>query len=102
MEITGKLVKVLDTETGVSKAGKEWTRKSFVIDTGAKYNPEVCFGLFGDDKVAMVDSCNLGDELTVSFNLSSREFKGRYYTQADAWKIEASAVVTEEETDLPF
>ncbi len=100
MNVTGKLVKVLDTETGVSKAGKEWMRKSFVIDTGAKYNPEICFGLFGDDKVAMIDSCSLGDELTISFNLSSREFKGRYYTQADAWKIEAAVV--EQEDNSPF
>jgi len=45
LAITGKLVKALDVESGTSKAGKEWKKQSFVIDTGAQYNPEVCFSL---------------------------------------------------------
>ena len=40
LAITGKLVKALDVESGTSKAGKEWKKQSFVIDTGAQYNPE--------------------------------------------------------------
>ena len=34
MEVTGKLVKKLELETGTSKAGKEWQKQSIVIDTG--------------------------------------------------------------------
>ena len=58
LAITGKLVKALDEESGTSKAGKEWKKQSFVIDTGAQFNPEVCFSLFGEDKIAMLQGIN--------------------------------------------
>ena len=43
MEIKGRITKKLEVETGTSKAGKSWQKQSFVVDTGAEYNPEVCF-----------------------------------------------------------
>jgi len=116
LAITGKLVKSLDVESGTSKAGKEWKKQSFVIDTGAQYNPEVCFSLFGEDKIAMLEGLNPGTEIEVSFNLSSREYNGKYYHNIDAWRINrAAAAVVEnmpqapleasdddEDDDLPF
>jgi len=117
LAITGKLVKALDLESGTSKAGKEWKKQSFVIDTGAQFNPEVCFSLFGEDKISMLHGIKAGEEIEVSFNLSSREYNGRYYHNIDAWRINkaAGAVVAapadeapfpaqdaEEEDDLPF
>tara|TARA_B100000900_G_scaffold411241_1_gene430540 strand:+ start:621 stop:977 length:357 start_codon:yes stop_codon:yes gene_type:complete len=116
LAITGKLVKALDVESGTSKAGKEWKKQSFVIDTGAQFNPEVCFSLFGEEKITMLQGINPGEEIEVSFNLSSREYNGRYYHNIDAWRINkaAAAVVAtaaeapstpqanEEEDDLPF
>jgi len=86
MEIKGKLVKKLEVETGTSKAGKDYKKQNFVINTGDQFNPEVCIGLFGD-KVDLLNGVNVGDELTVSINISSREFNGKYYTQVDGWKI---------------
>ena len=88
MKTTGKLVDVLNTQNGKSTNGKEWVKKDFVIETDAKYNPEICFTLFGKDKVSLLDNVSIGDEIEVHFNLSSREYKGKYYTQAQAWKIE--------------
>ena len=35
LALNGKLIKLLDVESGTSKAGKEWKKQSFVIDTGA-------------------------------------------------------------------
>ena len=87
MEIKGKLVKKLEVETGTSKAGKDYKKQNFVINTGDQFNPEVCIGLFAD-KVDLLNGVNVGDELTVSINLSSREFNGKYYTQVDGWRIE--------------
>ena len=88
LQMTGKLIKKLDAQTGTSKAGKEWIMQQFVIDNGAKYNPEVCFKLFGEDKVALLDQFTEGTEVEVLFNLSSREYKGNYYTSADVWKLQ--------------
>lgn len=117
LAVTGKLVKTLDVESGTSKAGKEWKKQSFVIDTGSQYNPEICFQLFGDEKIAMIDGIQPGTEIEVSFNISSREYNGKYYHNIDAWRINRSAATvvdapmptesfsndqTSEEDDLPF
>lgn len=91
LKIKGKFIKATTTQTGTSKAGKEWSKKSFVIDTGSQYNPEIAFGLFGVDKIALLQGIEQGQEIEVYFNLNSREYKGNYYTSADAWKIDTAA-----------
>ena len=111
LTIKGKIVNILEKESGTSKAGKEWNKQSFVIDTGAEWNPEVCFSLFGDEKIAMLENFAEGQDVDVAFNLSSREFNGKYYHNIDAWKIDLVGEVATapkndsapaEEDDLPF
>ena len=111
----GKLSKKLNIESGTSKAGKEWKKQSFIVDTGSQYNPEICFQLFGEEKIEMLNHHNEGDTVEVSFNLSSREYNGRYFHNVDAWRIESQAVSNaeidsppefnapaSEDDDLPF
>ena len=78
------------------------------MDTGAQFNPNVCFNLFGDEKIAVLQNFGVGQEVEVSFNVSSREFNGKYYHNIDAWKINpvGSAPISEDvpppmETDIP-
>jgi len=88
LKIKGRITSKLEVETGTSKAGKEWQKGGFVIDTGAQYNPEVCFSLFGEEKIEMLSKFKEGDEVEVLFNISSREFNDKYYHNLDAWKID--------------
>lgn len=90
LKIKGQITSKLEVESGTSNAGKEWQKQSFVINTGAQYNPEVCFSLFGEEKIAMLENHQEGTEVEVSFNISSREFNGKYYHNLDAWKIETA------------
>ena len=94
MNVQGKLVKILPIETGTSKAGKEWKKQNFIIDIGAKYNPEICFQLFGDEKLEMIKNIKIGREVDVNFNVSSREYNGKYFHNLDAWKV--SDIVSDE------
>ena len=88
LKVTGKITTILDVEKGVSKADKEWHKVFFVIDTGAKFNPEVCFQIFGQEKVDKFLKYNkVGDDVDVDFNLSSREYNGKYFHNLDAWKV---------------
>ncbi|MCB0402748.1 MAG: DUF3127 domain-containing protein [Flavobacteriales bacterium] len=87
LTITGKIVNILSLESGTSKSGKEWKKQAFVLDTGAQFNPLVCFSLFGDEKINMLRDFGAGQEVEVAFNISSREFNGRWYHNIDAWKI---------------
>ena len=38
----------------------------------------------------MIENLNEGEEISVMFNLYSREWNNKWYTSADAWKIEKS------------
>ena len=107
LKVKGTIKTILAVETGESKAGKSWTKQSFVVDNGSEWNPEVCFSVFGDDKVEMLSKFTQGQEVEVLFNVSSREFNGKYYHNLDAWAIntakESAPVKQEEESDgLPF
>lgn len=108
--IKGKLINILPIEVGTSKAGKEFKKRNFVIDTGSQYNPLVCFQLFGD-KCDIIDAYKLGQEIEVSYNLSSREFGGKWYHNLDAWKVQPvgseqpvveQSNINDEIDELPF
>jgi len=109
---TGTLVSILETESGESKAGKSWTRRSFVIETDAKYNPTICFGLFGEEKCQMIEGFEVGATIEVAFNISSREYNGKYYNDINAWQInevgavesarEIPAETSDIDEDVPF
>ena len=87
MKITGKLVKKLDRETGTSNAGKSWEKQSILIEqSGTEYKKEVAVSFFGD-KIKNLRDIEVGSDVSVSINLSSREFKGKYYHNIDGWFI---------------
>jgi hypothetical protein len=46
--------------------------------------------VWGEDKVKDLEKYQIGDKVKVSFNLSSREFNGRWYTDVRAWRIESA------------
>ena len=87
LSITGTLTKKNQIENIENKEGKKWIKQTFLIDTGQDYNSTICFQLFGEEKVKMLESFNLKDEIEVFFNISSREYNNRYYHNIDAWKI---------------
>jgi len=110
MKITGKIENILDTQTGTSKAGKEWKKTSFVVKTDDEYNNLYCFDIFGDEKVNNFLQYNSkGDVVDVDFNVKTNEWKGKYFTSLDAWKVfkadnskQKEEIAVEEEGDLPF
>ena len=89
LSVKGTIKQILKVESGTSKAGKEWKKQGFVVDTGAQYNPDVCCSLFGEDKIAALNNFSQGEEVEVFFNISSREYNGKYYHNIDAWKIDS-------------
>lgn len=88
LEINGKVFKILQEQSGEGKNGR-WVKQDFVIETDDQFPKKVCFSSWGD-KVAEVKKMAEGDTLTVSFNVESREYNGRWYTDLRAWKIAKS------------
>ena len=104
MKITGKLVKKLDRETGTSNSGKSWEKQSILIEqSGTDYNKEVAISFFGD-KIKNIRDIEVGSDVSVSINLSSREFKGKYYHNIDGWFIAklGEETVAPSNEDMPF
>ncbi len=83
MELSGKLKLVMNEETFASGFNK----RSFVIAVESHYPYDVCFDLL-KDKVRMIDGFNTGDEIKVSFDIKSREYNGKWFTGATAWRVE--------------
>ena len=84
MEITGKIIELLTEKSGQSANG-QWRKQEYVLQTEAEYPKKVCFMVWGDK----IDQFNIKQEesLTVSIDLESREYNGRWYTDVKAWKV---------------
>ncbi len=90
MEITGKIIAVLPEQGGTSRNGNEWKKQEYVLETHEQYPKKVCFQLFGTDRIAQA-AIQPGEELTVSFDIESREYQGRWFTNINAWKVTRQA-----------
>ena len=84
MEVTGKLIKILDLEEGTSKAGKTWQKQSIVIDNGDEFNNLIAVSAFGD-KVDKLNRLELGMDVSIMCNIYSREYNGKYYHNIDGY-----------------
>ena len=87
LSIEGVLVQKNEIENIENKEGKKWIKQTFLIDVGSDYNSRICFQLFGEEKVKLIEAYTLGDQIEVFFNISSREYNKRYYHNIDAWRI---------------
>ena len=89
MEVTGKITKVLPIESGKSKEGKEWQKLSYIVETDEKYNNLYCLEVFGAEQVENFNKSNkVGNDVKVQFNVKTNEYKGKYYTSLQSWRIE--------------
>jgi len=88
MEISGKIIAVLPIATGQGKNGT-WRSQDYVLETADQYPKKVCFNLFNDK----IDQFPLAidDVVSMSFDVESREFNGRWYTTIRAWKVDKTA-----------
>jgi len=87
LKIIGILQDKQAPQSGVSRAGKDWIKQSFIIDTGDKFDNIISFGVFGQDKVNDLNEYNKGDKIEIDFNIKCREYNGKFYTDLDAWRI---------------
>jgi len=85
MEVKGKVIQLLALQSGMGKKGP-WKKQEFILETQSQYPKKVCLSVWGEK----VDQYNLavGDLVSVAVDLESREYNGRWYTEARAWKVD--------------
>jgi len=87
MEVVGKIIQVLPAQEGVGRNGNPWKVQPYVLETFDQYPRKVHFEVFGEERIKQ-NPCDIDQVVTVSFDIESREFNGRWYTSIRAWKIQ--------------
>ena len=87
MDLNVKIVKILDAQSYVSKSNNQtYVTRFFVGETtNTQYPKMVAFKVFGEDKFNAMGIV-VGGTYNVSFDVESREWNGKYFTECQAWR----------------
>lgn len=85
VELTGTIVQMLPYEGGTSKAGKEWRKQVFILETQEQYPRKVAISLLNEniDKFPL----QVGAVVTANLDIESREWNSKWYTEVRAWQV---------------
>ena len=92
MDVTG----ILKVKSSTQQVSEKFKKREFVItDNSSQYPQHISFQLV-QDKCAIIDQYNVGDEIKVHFNLRGREWASpqgeiKYFNSLEAWRIEGNA-----------
>lgn len=85
MEQTGTITAVLPIQTGESTKG-QWSKQTAVLTYGTEHPKQMAFDMFGDK----IKPLKIGDTVTIKFDVESREYNGKWYTNVSAWAVEVT------------
>jgi single-strand DNA-binding protein len=88
--ITGKIIAIMP-EVQVTEKFK---KKEIVIETPDQYSQKIIVQA-GNDKTALLNGLNIGDEVTAHVNVKGRAWekdgKTSYFVSLELWKLDRSA-----------
>lgn len=85
MQLTAKLIQLLPLQTGTGKNGA-WKKQDIIVETEATYPKKICISIWGDKINESL--LKVGNQLKIDFDVESREYNSRWYTDVKAWKVE--------------
>lgn len=89
LEIQGRLAQKLQQESGVSKAGKQWSKQGFVVQLEGKYPRDLQIDVFNNTEMTtFINDTSIGTVLKCNINIDSKEFNGKWYHNVTLWKAE--------------
>lgn len=101
MEIEVKVIDILAKVGGTSQStGKNWSKQEFVGETQDKYPSKICFGLLGDERIEK-NLPHVGEVVKVHFDVSSREYNGKWYSEVLAYRVTRPNATSEPSVQLP-
>ena len=83
MQITGT-IKLINEQT--THGANNFRKREFVITTDEQYPQDVKLEL-QQDKCDLINNYQVGQRITVDFNIRGNEWQGKYYVNLQAWKI---------------
>ena len=104
MELQGELIEVFDTQ----EVTVTFKKREFAIKTSGEYSQEIGLEVT-QDKVDLLDTFKVGDNITASVNLRGRKWTNadginKYFNTIQAWRVvkNEGQSTTQEEQPLPF
>jgi single-strand DNA-binding protein len=85
-ELSGKIKLIQEPKSFNSGFTK---REMVVIVEDGKYPQEINIE-FVQDKVGLLDNLQVGQDVTVAFDIRGREYNGRYFNNLNGWKVTAT------------
>lgn len=99
MELSGKVIQKLPEVGGNSKSGNAWRKQEYILETGGQYPKKVCVSVWGD-KIDQF-SINAGENVTLSIDVESREYNGRWYTEVKAFRADKNTGASTSPSAMP-
>ena len=98
MEFEGKVIQILTKTEGTSARGP-WQRQDVLFEMVQEFSRKLCVTFF--NKPDDVAKLRVGESYTVSVNVESREYNGRWYTNVNAWRINPTAAAAPAASTAP-
>ena len=92
MQLTAKLTELFPIQTVTGKNG-EWKKQDIIVETDGQYPKKVCISIWGDK--INEGQLQIGNLLQIDFDIESREYNSKWYTDNKAWKIEVPDTSTQ-------
>ena len=92
MDLTGKVIAIMQPRSGVSqRTGNPWMTQEYVIEVPGQYPKKMLFNIFGEDRIKQFN-IQMGEDITVSFDIDAREYNGRWFNDIRAFNIQRGVV----------
>ena len=85
MEFEGVVYKIMPATKGTSARG-DWQRQEVIFELPQEFSRKICVIFF--NKESDVARLREGMVCTVSVNIESREYNGKWYTDVRAWRVQ--------------
>lgn len=87
MELTGKIIAVMEPRGGVSaRTGNQWMTQEYVLEVPGQYPKRCLFNIFGEDRIKQFN-IQQGEDLTIQFDIDAREYNGRWFNDIRAYNV---------------
>ena len=94
----GTIAVMSEVQSGTSQSGNNWSRQTIVVDVvGYNGNYRKVMLQASGNVVADLETMMVGDKVEITYQVTAREWNGKWYNNVDLYKIES----TEEKAQQP-
>ena len=102
MELTGKIIAVMEPRSGVSaRTGNAWMTQEYVLEVPGQHPKRCVFNLFAEDRIKQFNIQN-DEDITIQFDIDAREYQGRWFNDIRAYNVIRGQVPVAAPVASPF